>query len=80
MIWKEWLIDITHGTEPLPCFVPYEREDDAIVFGMNLLTDRCPGELVGVIHAGGQEAVEKWCADNPDWHDRYKCSAAQEGK
>jgi hypothetical protein len=72
MDWKEWLLDVTHGTDPFACFVPYEREDDAIVFGMNLMTDRCPGDLVGVIHAAGQEAVEKWMADNPDWHERHK--------
>jgi hypothetical protein len=71
MMWNEWVLDLTFGTEPMPCFCPYERDTGAIVTGMNMLTDRCPGELVGVVHLDGQEAVEKWCADNPDWHERY---------
>lgn len=74
MPWKEWLLDITNGDNP-PCFVPYERETDSIVFGMNLITDRSPGALVGVIHSDGQDAVEKYCSANPDWHERF-----QEGK
>ena len=72
MPWKEWVVDVTHGTENGACFCPYERESDSIVFGMNFITDRCPGDLVGVVHMGGNEAVEEWCAANPDWHDRLK--------
>lgn len=65
---KEWLLDVSFS---IPCFVPYERETDTIITGMNVITDKCPGELVGVIHMDGQEAVEKWCAENPDWHVRF---------
>ena len=79
MDWKEWLLDITFGVEDAACFVPYEREDGNVVLGMNLLTDRCPGDLVGVIHSDGKEAVERWCSENPDWYERYKrTDAAQQ--
>lgn len=72
-MWKEWVIDASMSApEGCACFVPYEREEDTFVLGMNLISDRCPGELLGVIHANGQEAVEEWCKANPDWHDRHK--------
>jgi hypothetical protein len=70
-MWNEWVLDLTFGLEPMPCFCPYERETGSIVFGMNMLTDRCPGSLVGVVHSDGQAVVEKWCEENPDWHVRY---------
>ena len=69
--WKEWVLDITLGTEPMPCFCPYERDEDAIVFGMNLITERCPGELVGVVHMDGEKAVDRWVAENPNWYKKY---------
>jgi hypothetical protein len=70
MIWDEWLMDITNGDD-LPCFVPYERDTGMMVFGMNFISDKCPGRLVGVIHANGQEAVNKWVRENPDWLERF---------
>jgi hypothetical protein len=36
-----------------------------------LVQPRCPGELVGVFHEGGQEAADTWCQENRDWHERY---------
>ena len=62
-IFKEWVIDVSFDP---PCFVPYERETDRLVIGMNLVSNAPPGKLIGVIHQDGQEAVEKWCEDNPD--------------
>jgi hypothetical protein len=73
----EWVLDLTFGTEPLPCFCPYDRENDSIVTGLNMLTNKCPGELIGVVHPEGQEAVEKWCEENPDWHVRYSKASNQ---
>jgi hypothetical protein len=69
--WKEWILDISWLDVSGPCFVPYERETDLIVFGFNMITDRSPGKLVAVIHEGGQEAVEEWCAANPNWATKY---------
>jgi hypothetical protein len=68
MNWTEWLLDVSF--EP-PCFVPYERDTGRIVLGMNLITDRCPGKLIGLMHSGGQEAVEQWEANNPDWQTEF---------
>ena len=61
MMWENWVLDATgnDGTSP---FVFYPIEDDAtIIFGMNFLGDRPPGNVVAVIHAEGQEAVMNWC-------------------
>jgi hypothetical protein len=72
-MFKEWLIDIglSHFDDGCVCFVPYERETGTIVFGMNMISDKSPGKLVGVLHPEGQDAVEKWCEDNPDWATKY---------
>ena len=75
-MYKEWLLDISHIDE-MPCFVPYENGN--IIFGMNVITDRCPAKLVGVISPAGQKAVEKWCEENPDWYERYKQQEVSDG-
>ena len=68
---KTWLLDVTNRVGELPCFCPYEELTGMIMTGLNVIADKCPGELIGVFHEGGQEAVEKWCRDNQDWHERY---------
>ena len=70
--WKEWLLDVS--CDP-PAFVPYERETDTIVLGMTVISSMCPGKLVGIIHCRGQEEVEKWCQEHPDWISQYNNAA-----
>ena len=83
---NNWVVDITlynednEDTSDLLCFVPVEHFDDpekrAFVVGMNYLTspegfsDR--GKLVGIIHADGQEAIDKWVEDHPDLMKRLE--------
>ena len=70
-MFKQWVIDLSiSAPEGAVCFIPYEPPD-MFITGMNVVSDKCPGNLVGVMHPDGQDAVEKWCSDNPDWHDRY---------
>jgi hypothetical protein len=53
-MFDKWVID---GTMGYPfCFCPLDG--DNIVTGMNLLTDKPPGELVGVVHSDGDEAAD----------------------
>jgi hypothetical protein len=68
---KTWLLDVTNGVNEMPCFCPYEEETGMIMTGLMLVQPRCPGELVGVFHEGGQEAADTWCQENRDWHERY---------
>ena len=68
--YPEWVIDVTKDPNP-PCFCPFERDLGAVVWGMNVISGKCPGKLVGVVHLGGQEEVEKWIAANPDWRERF---------
>jgi hypothetical protein len=63
-----WVLDVTLSA---PVFIPYE-DDGTLVVGMNVVCERCPGNLVGVVHLDGQEKVEKWIAENPNWHEQYK--------
>lgn len=73
MSWEHWVLDAT--MEP-PCFVPVELDErgeiESIVFGMNLLSDKCPGHLYAVIHEDGQDAVDAWLAnpENVAWLSR----------
>lgn len=69
-IWSEYLLDIS--LFPSYCFVPYEKDTDSIVFGMNFIQEKSPGKLVGVIHSNGQEMVEEWCEQNPNWKTEYE--------
>ena len=65
-MFEEWVLDATMGVQDgMACFVPIEK-DGSLVLGMNMI-GRCPGKLVGVVHLDGQEAVERWIAENPDW-------------
>jgi hypothetical protein len=80
-MFKEWVIDIgaSHFHNRVVCFVPIERPD-TIVIGMYILSDRCPGELVGLIHGMGQSAVDEWELNNPDWYEKYAPPDADEGR
>jgi len=54
------------------CFVPVEGDVEGecnYVFGMNVLSDTPPGEVVAVIHEGGQAAVEAFC---DQWADEIE--------
>lgn len=69
-LYSDWVLDISMGDD-IPCFVPYDKETDTCVVGLNLITDRCPGNLVGVMCCAGQDAAEAWCRTHPDWYSRY---------
>jgi hypothetical protein len=75
--WDEWLMDVTLW--PYYCFSPRDRQGN-IVIGMVAIQDRSPGKLAGVIHADGQEAVEAWIAEHPEWPERYKPNAGTEAR
>jgi hypothetical protein len=68
-LWTNWIIDVTNWPDSW-CFCPYE-DDGSIVFGMNLIQDRCPGNLVGLIHLDGQKQAEVFCHAVPDWKERF---------
>jgi len=68
-MFENWVLDVTYMPDMPPVFVPYE--DGTLVLGMNVMSEFCPGNLVGIIHEGGQEAAEKWYAENPDWYKKY---------
>jgi hypothetical protein len=68
MNFKEWFLDVSFD---VPCFVPYDRETDTLITGINTISDKCPGKLVGVMHINGTEAVEEWIKNNPDFKERY---------
>ena len=66
---QEWVLDISLG-EPY-AFVPYDKKRDVLVFGLNVISDKCPGKLIGVISNQGDEHIEKWIKENPDWKERF---------
>jgi hypothetical protein len=72
-MWENWVIDASMPTpdDNIVTFVPIE-DDETLVLGMNFIGNKCPGNLVGVVHLNGQEAVEQWIKDHPDWHKQFK--------
>ncbi len=66
-MWNEWVIDVTFW--PSTGFCPLD--DGSVVVGMTYIADRSPGKLVGVFHHDGEEAVDGWVADHPNWKDEY---------
>jgi len=78
-VWNEWVIDATlcRGDELL-CFVPIENRglpDESLIFGMNVLSSIDvfeQGKIVGIIHADGQEAADKWAKQYPQVMDAIK--------
>jgi hypothetical protein len=70
-MWKNWVLDVTSTFGGEYCFVPIE-DDGTLVVGLNVISDECPGKLVGAVHAGGQEEVENWCAEHPEWSKGIK--------
>lgn len=69
-MWDKWVIDATPPYSPgdgVYCFIPVEGElgsgNESFVTGMNVVSDKPPhdGEVVGIIHEGGQDAVEAFC-------------------
>lgn len=60
--WRQWALDVTTGW---PQFVPVDG--DTVHWALVCESDRCPGELVGVVSQLGEKHVEQWCAANPLW-------------
>lgn len=72
--WDKWILDASMGWPP--CFCPVEGDLDgeySILTGMNYLGDGPPGggKLVAVIHEGGQEACDAFCAAHQADIDRW---------
>lgn len=70
MPWDKWVIDATMGV-PF-CFCPMDGDD--IVTGVNMLAAAPPGggELVGVIHADGDEAANAFYEEHKAEIDRIR--------
>ncbi len=60
-----WIIDASMSPPDRPlCFCPLE--DDAVIIGINFISDKPPNEemCVGAWHPDGQEVAEQWAAEN----------------
>lgn len=66
---QEWALDISFG-EPYS-FVPYDKKKDVLLYGLSVVSNKCPGKLVGICSLRGNEHVEKWIKENPYWKERF---------
>lgn len=60
---EEWVADITNYPEYV-CFIPYK--DGELLIGLNVITDKCPGKLIGIFHSDGVDAVNEFQSANPN--------------
>lgn len=61
-----WVLDVTMADLEGPrAFCPLDNKGNVVV-GLTFISDTPPGELVGVFHEGGDEAVEAWCDQHPE--------------
>jgi len=58
-----WVLDASFW--PNRVFVPLGK-DDLPILGMNVLAPSPPGKLVGVIHKGGQDAVDEFVDEHAE--------------
>ena len=65
----DYVLDATMGCKDgLFCFCPIEGDingDFTVITGLNLISSSMPerGKVVAIVHADGQNAVEKFCAE-----------------
>jgi len=75
-MFDKWVVDATMGAPGgLLCFCPVECDEDgdisSVITGMNLIADMpTEGDVIAVIHADGNEAVERFCDEHSDIMDR----------
>ena len=68
-MFDKWVIDATMGCpDGLFCFCPIEGDLDGeftVVTGMNYRSNEPPPkvELVGIVHADGQEMADRFCKE-----------------
>ena len=74
-MWKDYVLDVTFS---VPAFCPYESNPERVFTGVTHLSERCPGNLVGVYHSDGLEAADDWCKRNPGWRERFARLEGQE--
>ena len=65
----QWVMDVTNW--PRYCFCPYEADTGSVVLGMNIISERCPGNLAGIYHSVGGDFAATWARENPNWRERY---------
>lgn len=68
-MWDNWLVDVSTIDGAIATFCPYE--DGELIIGMNFVSDKCPGNLIGAFHPAGQEAVEEYMEQNPEILERF---------
>jgi len=68
-MFEDWLLDLTYLEDGVVSFIPYE--DEELYTGMVMVSDRCPGNLLGVCHIDGRQVAEAWVNVHPDWQIQY---------
>lgn len=72
--WPEWVLDVTTDR---PCFVPIQG--DQVFWGICVITDRCPGLLMGLTSQRGIRHARRWEQANPEWALKYASAADMTG-
>lgn len=79
-MFKEWVIDIGMPSfqDDMVTFIPYDRENDQYITGMNFGGRNAPGRLVGIVDTFATDEdnmLDRYNAfikKHPDWMDKFK--------
>ena len=70
-----WVLDVTHGHEPM-AFCPIE-ENGTIITGLTMISGKCPGRFVGIVHFDGDDAANAWLAEHSAIADELAAANGQ---
>lgn len=65
---ETFVLDVTLSE---PAWCPYDEDTGTVTIGLSILSEKCPGDAIGVYHEDGPDAVEAWLVANPDWVEKW---------
>ncbi|HET9819608.1 MAG TPA: hypothetical protein VFP92_10625 [Rhodanobacteraceae bacterium] len=75
IMWENWVLDVTHGHEPM-AFCPIE-DNGTIIIGLTMISGKCPGRFVGIVHFDGDDAANAWLAEHSAIVDELAAANAE---
>ena len=66
--YEYWVYDVSSFGK-IPVFCPFDLEKEEVVIGITVMSSECPGKLYGAFHPEGQEELEIFVEEHPEFDD-----------